>query len=337
MNDFDSLSPEQQLARIAELAQTAVRESYDLPDDATVSLINWSENFTYRVDAPASGGKWALRVHREDYHSRQGIACELAWMKALREDAGVPTPIAVAGKDGAAIQDVISAGVPRPRHCVLFDWLEGHEPDESGDLLAPFEELGEISARLHRHAKAWARPEPFERLIWNYDTMLGDRPNWGPWQDGMGLDAEKLALFERFSAAMKRRLEAFGQGPERFGVVHADIRLANLLVDAQGTRVIDFDDCGLGWFMYDFGTAVSFIEDRPDVPDLADAWVRGYRRVAELSKEDEAEIPTFVMLRRLLLVAWIGSHSATELAQDMGVDYTEKTVALAEAYLSKFG
>ena len=55
-----------------------------------------------------------------------------------------------------------------------------------------------------------------------------------------------------------------------------------------------------------------------------------------MAKADEAEIPTFVMLRRLLLVAWIGSHSETELAQSMGLPYTEGTVGLCEAYLRKF-
>ena len=67
------------------------------------------------------------------------------------------------------------------------------------------------------------------------------------------------------------------------------------------------------------------------------AWVEGYRRVHELPAEDEAEIPTFVMLRRMLLVAWIGSHSATDLAQSMGVSYTASTVPLCEDYLSRFG
>jgi Ser/Thr protein kinase RdoA (MazF antagonist) len=65
--------------------------------------------------------------------------------------------------------------------------------------------------------------------------------------------------------------------------------------------------------------------------------VRGYRRVGALSAEDEAEIDTFVMLRRLLLVAWIGSHSETELAQSMGVAYTQATLPLCERYLSRFG
>jgi len=38
-----------------------------------------------------------------------------------------------------------------------------------------------------------------------------------------------------------------------------------------------------------------------------------------------------------LLVAWIGSHSETELSQTMGVGYTEGTVGLCEDYLRRFG
>jgi len=61
------------------------------------------------------------------------------------------------------------------------------------------------------------------------------------------------------------------------------------------------------------------------------------RRIIDLPKADEDEIPTFVMLRRLLLVAWIGSHSETDLAKSMGLPYTEGTMGLCEDYLSKFG
>ncbi len=42
------------------------------------------------------------------------------------------------------------------------------------------------------------------------------------------------------------------------------------------------------------------------------------------------------MLRRLLLVAWIGSHAETDLAKSMGLPYTEGTMGLCENYLSKF-
>ncbi len=99
--------------------------------------------------------------------------------------------------------------------------------------------------------------------------------------------------------------------------------------------VIDFDDCGLGWYLYDLGSSLSFIEHEPYVPDLIDSWVQGYRSVAPLSDEEERELPTFVMLRRLLLVAWIGSHAGTETAQQMGPEYTTDSCRLAEEYLAR--
>ena len=115
------------------------------------------------------------------------------------------------------------------------------------------------------------------------------------------------------------------------------MRLANLLMDNGHVKVIDFDDCGFSWLLYDCATTVSFFEHAPEVPDLLEAWVRGYRRIGELSVEEEDEIATFVMLRRLLLVAWIGSHSETELAQSMGASYTQASIRLCERYLSRFG
>jgi Ser/Thr protein kinase RdoA (MazF antagonist) len=64
--------------------------------------------------------------------------------------------------------------------------------------------------------------------------------------------------------------------------------------------------------------------------------VEGYRSIAPLSAEDEAELATFVMLRRLLLVAWIGSHHtfATEAAE-LGAGFTTGTCELAESYLAQ--
>ena len=55
-----------------------------------------------------------------------------------------------------------------------------------------------------------------------------------------------------------------------------------------------------------------------------------------LPKEDEAEIATFIMLRRILLVAWIASHIEAEFPMSLGAGYTDGTLPLCEDYLSKF-
>jgi Ser/Thr protein kinase RdoA (MazF antagonist) len=254
---------------------------------------------------------------------------------ALRQDGAVTTPVPRKGRNGDLIQMVEPKDGPL-RHVVLFDWETGAEPSEA-ELLGPFEVLGAATARMHLHARAWKRPPNFERLTWDFDGAFGKVQHWGSWRDGMGLNAEKTKLFQRTVDLIERRLEAFGKGPERYGLIHCDMRLANLLIDGDETKVIDFDDCGFSWCLYDGATALSFIEHRPDVPELIEAWVKGYRAVAPLSAEDEHEIPTFVMFRRLLLVAWIGSHSETDLAKSMGVPYTKDTVALCENYLRQYG
>jgi Ser/Thr protein kinase RdoA (MazF antagonist) len=131
------------------------------------------------------------------------------------------------------------------------------------------------------------------------------------------------------------KASAFGRSPERFGLIHADLRLANLLVSSDRLNVIDFDDCGNGWFLYDFASAVSFFETDPIVPYLADRWRDGYRSVALRSAEEEAMLPTFILLRRILLLAWVASHSETSTAQAHGTSYTDGALALAESYLTK--
>jgi Ser/Thr protein kinase RdoA (MazF antagonist) len=325
-----------QLDGLLQMAIGATR-NYDLPRDLNVEMINLSENATYKVEAP-DGRRWALRLHRPGYHSKQAILSELAWMIDLREKSVVVTPSPVAGKNGEILQHISHPAVAEPRHAVLSEWLAGSEPGIGQNLQKPFEILGEVTARMHAHARAWQRPANFERLTWNFETALvGAKPHWGRWQDGLGVDAEKQKLFGRTVEAIGRRLAVYGSSQERFGLIHCDLRLANLLLDREKVNVIDFDDCGFSWFMYDAATPVSFYEHEPQVPDLIEAWKQGYRRAAELSKVDESEIPTFVMLRRLLLVAWIGSHSETDLAKSMGLGYTEGTNALCDNYLVDFG
>ena len=335
MQSFAQLPHEQQLVLLEKVAKNAI-PFYNLPENASVELINLSENATYSVDDHAEGRKWALRVHREGYHSYDAIRSEHAWTDALREQAGVITPVVVPGRDGQNIQSVAVEGMPgSPRHVVLFDWESGIEPPED-NLIVPFELLGKVSGQMHKHSKNWRRPEWFERYTWDYETSIGSIPHWGRWQDGMGINESHQQLFGKTAELINKRLNKFGQQPDRWGLVHCDIRLANLLIEGDITKVIDFDDCGFSWFMYDCATALSFIEGREDVPDLIRSWVKGYRSVLDLPEEDEAEIPTFVMLRRLLLVAWIGSHSETELAQSMGLAYTEETEGLCDQYISRF-
>lgn len=332
---FDQLD---EAARLRHLESVATRALplWGLPATTPITLLNISENATYRVDVETADEPLILRVHRTGYHTLNAVRTELAWMQALQRDAGVITPQAVPAIDGEMIKTITTPALDETRMVVMFEFIAGSEPDESA-LLQPFGRLGAVAARMHQHARAWQRPAYFERLVWDYAGTLGPQANWGRWQDGLGHDDESLAVLGEMDRIIEQRLNAYGRGPERFGLIHADLRLANLLEVPGDTRVIDFDDAGLGWFMYDIATALSFMEDRPDLDELVAAWVSGYRSVAPLPDADVAEIPTFLMLRRLAIIAWIGSHSDTELAGELGVPFTRASIAVARRYIARFG
>lgn len=288
-----------------------------------------SENHTY---CAADGDrKLVLRVHRVGYHTQTEILSELDWIAALHATCTVVTaqPIARAD-DGERLSFIELDG---QQHCVsAFSFLEGDEPKVGTHLAGRFEELGAMNARLHQHAKAWTRSDGFARKRWDFDLMFGPQPIWGDWRAAYDGN-EDIVLLEGLEARLRSSLEAYGDGPDRFGLIHGDLRVANLLDDGERLAVIDFDDCGFSWFAYDFAAAISFHEEDESVPALQAAWLRGYRSVASFGAEDEAILPTMILARRLLLTAWLASRAGNDTDALYGRGFAEGTVRLARAYL----
>jgi Ser/Thr protein kinase RdoA (MazF antagonist) len=308
---------------------------WGLSSETTISLLNVSENATFALSDPAARRDLVVRVHRLGYSSGEEIRSELAWIEALRRSGVIETATPVPGSDGELVQILRSPSGRAQRHAVAFERLPGEEPQPGADAPRWFERLGELTAQLHRHSRSWILPAGFRRKRWDVDAMVGENAHWGPWRNAIGLDRSGTAVLEQALSFIEERIGRFGVSADRFGLVHADLRLANLLVHGTHLRIIDFDDCGFSWFMYDFATAVSFIEHEAMVPELLRAWVLGYRKSAPLSAEEVAEIPTFVMLRRILLTAWLASHSEVPLARQMGAAYTAGTVLLAQEFLRR--
>jgi Ser/Thr protein kinase RdoA (MazF antagonist) len=308
-------------------------EWYGLSPECTLELYPLTENWTYRI-ANGSEEPKVLRLYRPEGRPPEEILSELAWMNAIRQDQPTLVPEVIGTPEGGEVLELVRDPLPS---CfgVMFGCAPGHEPADD-ELAAWFPKLGAITARLHRHARAWQPPSWFERPHWDLSTTLGDRPHWGPWHKSVE-DPDERRQLGRLADVVSSRLARFGTRPARFGLVHADLRLANLLVDGERLTVIDFDDCGFSWFMYDLACALTFNEGRPDVGELIGGWVEGYRQIEPLSDEDEAEIPTFLMLRRLLLSSYIGLRPDTDLAHELRqTGFASESCSIAETYLSQF-
>ena len=310
-------------------------------DDAEVRPLSLSENATYAVrpratasgSAARPGARYALRLHRPGYRTASNIRSELAWVDALDRESDVETAAIVptlrgdclgefVGRDGAA------------HYAVLQAFLEGKEPLEDG-LERSAARIGGVAAALHRHAARWERPEGFDRIVWDERRILGADSDYGDWRDTPEVDANLRALLELAEAKVLDELAAYGKSPETFGLIHTDLRSSNLLIDDAGSiKVLDFDDCGFGWYAFDVACTFSFEEANPRLDDMVLAYLRGYRAAGGvLSTADFARVPAMLMARRLMLVAWVEKRRETAYARQIRGWYVSQTRRVAQAYL----
>ena len=98
-------------------------------------------------------------------------------------------------------------------------------------------------------------------------------------------------------------------------------------------ETFDFDDCGYGFFMYDLGCTL--VTCSRDLEKLTDAWVEGYEKQRILSEEDKEVLPMFILLRRIVRLAWIASHPDSDTRNEMEPEYLDVTMRMAEKRMRK--
>lgn len=337
MSGLDALPPAQQVERLARLADRALAR-WDLAG-AKIELIKHRENAVFSVDA--GGSRFALRVHRDGYHSDAALRSELAWMAALAE-AGIRTPDVVPTRSGEPFAVVEAPEVPEPRQCDLTAWIEGRAlgsvegglVGERGTLLRCYRTLGELAARLHGHAARWQRPAGFERHAWDVEGLVGERPVWGRFWELAALTPAQRELLLRARERLRGRLEAFGGGADRYGLIHADFLPENALVTDDGVVLIDFDDAGFGWHLFDLSTPLVLHEGQPVFDALREALVGGYRSLRPLPDAHLGMLPGFFLARALTYLGWAHTRSETETARALTPFLVEGACARAEAYLA---
>jgi Ser/Thr protein kinase RdoA (MazF antagonist) len=310
----------------------AVARHWRLDGPVSATLLSRSENDVFTV--MHGGGRAILRLCRPGYQSRAAVGSELAWVSAIARDTDVPVARPIATRDGALLAE-LKLGADE-RIGVLFAHVPGTEPAMTRALIPVFHTLGRYAGTLHRQVGHWQKPDGFERPRLTAKTLLPADGAWGDWRANPDVTMAMRSVLEQAADRLTSALDRYGEGADRFGLIHGDMRLGNLLVEDGRVALIDFDDSGFGWWLYDLAAALSFHETDELVPALCDAWFAGYGEVALLPPDAREMTPALILLRRFALTAWMGSHGETALAARHRTGYAEGTVRLAEAFLASF-
>lgn len=334
---FYQLSPEAQVQALQRLAIEALAR---WPGRfTTVTPVKLRENAVFSAIRD-DGRRFAVRIHRHGYHSHESLRSELVWMEALNA-AGVSAPPVLRSLDGELLCEVACGAVPEPRQVDLLEWLPG-EPIGSAEhglfssgpeavMLA--EQVGALAGRLHVQSSGWAGAARMARHAWDEAGLVGPEPLWGRFWNMPGLTDAQVQLLQRARARAGADLTSFGKGADRFGLIHADFVPENLLFDGARLSLIDFDDCGIGWHMFELATALFFTLEQDQYPDLKAALFRGYRQERPLPAAHEALLPLFLFLRSVTYLGWMQTRPETATAQEMAPLLVARACRCAEEYL----
>jgi Ser/Thr protein kinase RdoA (MazF antagonist) len=329
--NYQTLSARGQQRRLRRVART-ILAAYALVD-AQVTLLKYEDTAVYRVTDPARG-RFVLRLTLGGPDGPDALHSELIWLQVLGRDPDLHVPEPIPTRDGRLITSFALDGVPEAYACVLR-WLPG-----SALIRAPspalLGQVGRMAAHLHQHAQQWTPPPGFTRPRWDLDWLLGPQAVLVAATPGGLLDRRGRDVVAAAGVRIQTEVAALGTDWETFGLLHADLNLGNFVVQEAALGLIDFDDCGWGYYLYDLATTLCslrhVVRDVRRAGVLRAAYLAGYDRVRSLPSRAETLLPTFMAMRELVIMTFI-LESSNANVQAWAAGRVAEAVARLEAYL----
>lgn len=299
MDTPDKVTRKAKIEQFQHLGEATLR-CYGITD-ASLLFISDTCSIVFRVDAPDQ--QYTLRIDPfpSNPDSLSMLEAELLWLAALRKDTTLAVPEPVPAQDGTLVQIVSTQHLPEGYPVTLLKWMPGEliENQPTPDILA---QMGAFMAQLHRHAEQFRFPEGVTRAHTAWDKLAY-------WQNPENdttktITPEQRDLCSRASERLLTEIEQIGT-QEEYGLIHADLHLANCLLHEGRLGVIDFADCRFAAYFYDMAVPLTYLDERPDYGELKAAFFEGYASERSLPEHYEAAVQTFMVARAIDIIEWI--------------------------------
>jgi Ser/Thr protein kinase RdoA (MazF antagonist) len=299
--------------------------------NATLGLIKMRENCVFSV-LTGDSKKYALRIHREGYHSKNNILSELQFMQALGTNS-IKVPIPINSLDGNIL-------IEKDNHLVdLFAWIEGHSlanderfKNDIEFLQTQYEKIGMLAAALHNISEHCKITGHFERHAWDEEGIAGENPFWGRFWELDALSAGEQKLIIKAKDKVFIQLSAVEKSKQNYGLIHADFVADNFMINENELYLIDFDDAGWGWHLFELATPLYSFIGKPEYELVYDALIKGYRSKRNLPDEALSLMPLFLLARSFTYLGWVQSRQETETAQLRTRNKIDKCLQLISNY-----
>ncbi|MEM7583893.1 MAG: amino acid adenylation domain-containing protein [Acidobacteriota bacterium] len=298
--------------------------------DGQVTLLSYAINATFAVETARE--RFALRLYRPETYDAAAIRSETAWLRHLAA-AGERVAEPLPGTDGERVQAITSPEVAKPRHAVLFRWLDGSSGE---DLWSPTlaAQLGETMARLHAASESFTPGEGFVRPCFGLAEL--HTPVISEEIETELLMPRSRRQLDEAAEALREELAGMGMGDESHGLIHGDLTPKNVLLQGgEISGVLDFTDCGSGPYVYDVAVSLQRLAELPEGAVHVREFLAGYRRVRPLAEEHERFVEAFQALHRIHLLRLLVRHRTIPVIRTRAADGFPYLVSQVERYVRR--
>ena len=305
-----------------------------------LKLVSRSENVVFKVERTEQP-HYALRLHRPGYNTLNELRAECMWTEALNH-AGIRVPVYRYTSANEPYAQVLLADTDQTLQVGLIEWLDGVslgsliDAAEDDERLGYFRQFGGIIAQAHNQAADWQAPSGFTRRRWDADGLMGTDPLWGQFWRAPQLNDAQAEVLAETRTRIHSTLTDYGEPEAEFSLIHADLHPYNMLVDGAGIQIIDFDDCGYSWHLYDIAVALYNYRGHRQFADICSELLAGYRASRPLREASLDQLSVFFLIRSLVWLGWINGRP--ELLNEESVhDHIQAVAAEAQAFLNRAG
>lgn len=310
MKPYPELTRLGRLRRLRQLAQNAL-QAYGL-SGAGLTFIQYEGNLIFRVDVPGfSRDKYLKSPYLENRYvlrilttsDLDYVRSELTWLAALSQD-GLVVPSPVPTLENQLLTRISTPGVPKGKIVSLMRWIDGRRLTK-GFRQPHLRAMGEMVARLHEFSTTWQPPEGFVRPHWDWEGQLGGREFQYSLEDLVSAMPDRYQKpFQAVSQEVREVTQAFGKGPDAYGLIHSDLYPENILYKGQDVFPIDFEDCGYGYWIWDIAIALCSWPWTEEWYWMREAFLEGYGRIRRLPGEQLQHLDLFMAGQYATMVLW---------------------------------
>ncbi len=206
------------------------------------------------------GQSYALRIRKVMGSYQEHLLSELTVLRDFSAQAQALVPAPLATRSGQPFCRVTNEG--EEYLCILFSWVPGVHVDAGHLTESHMVSMAQAVAHLHHFSSTYHPPEGFVRPVYDADWFFG-KQSWSTSEAfAARLQPDEAAGLRTLNETVRTRLQQYPRNMDSFGLIHYDLHVGNFLFQENSANMIDFDECGFGYYLFDVAHLLfEFIED----------------------------------------------------------------------------